>query len=283
MSTLNPEAFKAAYQLGLSREELARHFGVQAKTISKWRKQCDLPAWRPTIDRDTFKAMHDRGMHRDELAKHYGITPMAVTRIRNQLGLPHDPSRRKPPIPKRIDRDEVKRLVKQNLTLREIADRLNCNEGSISRIKSQLGISHAYRGRPMTEQRLHAIWQMLYDGWSHEEIHRTEGANVETIRRHFPGTAWTFKQAGEHQAALRILNPHHFNAHPKHYDRAKIRAGSMTTQTLPYGATTQPRSATPEAVPSDRGGRAGRSREQVPGGVIGHPKYFEARTNAYSA
>lgn len=221
MSTLNPEAFKAAYHQGLSREELARHFGVKAKTISKWRKQCDLPAWRPPVDRDAFKTVHDTGLHRDDLAKHFGITPMAVTRIRMQLGLPLDKSRAVPPTPKKIDRDEVKRLVKHGLTIREIADRLNCNEGSISRIKAQLGITHEYLGRPMTEERLHTIWQMLYDGWSHEEIHRTEGANVETIRRHFPNTAWTHKQSGEHQAALRILNPHHFNARPKHYDRSK--------------------------------------------------------------
>lgn len=47
----------------------------------------------------------------------------------------------------------------------------------------------------------------------------------------------------------------------------------MTTQTLPYGATKHPRSTTPEADPNDRGGSRGRSREQAPGGVIGHPRF----------
>lgn len=47
----------------------------------------------------------------------------------------------------------------------------------------------------------------------------------------------------------------------------------MSPQTLPYGATTQPGSTTPEASRSDKGGRAGRSREQTPSGVIGHPRF----------
>lgn len=48
----------------------------------------------------------------------------------------------------------------------------------------------------------------------------------------------------------------------------------MTTQTLPYGATTHPGSTTTEAGPDDRGGSRARTAEQVPGGVIGHPRYF---------
>lgn len=168
-----------------------------------------------SISPEAFKAAHHQGMHRDELAAHFRIAPSTVTRIRRRLGLPLDPNAKK------INRDQVRRLVEEGHTSRHIAEQLGCNENTISRIRTELGIAHQHRGRPMTEERLHAIWQMLFDGWSHEEIHRTEGADVETIRKYFPGTAWTHQQAGEHQAALRILNPHHFNARPKHYDRDK--------------------------------------------------------------
>lgn len=121
----------------------------------------------------------------------------------------------------KIDRDQVKTLITQGHTSRQIAERLGCHEDTIRRIRSEIGLSHPYRGRPMSDTRLHNIWQMLFDGWSHAEIHRTEGADVETLRKYFPGTAWTHREAGEHQAALRILNPRHFNHHPKTYDRAK--------------------------------------------------------------
>lgn len=126
----------------------------------------------------------------------------------------------------KVDRDQVRTLIAQGQPSQLIAERLGCHPDTIRRIRVELGLSHPYRGRPMTEARLHAIWQMLYDGWSHKEIHDTEGADVETIRRYFPGTAWTKQQASEHQAALRLLNPRHFNHHPKAYDRAKYEAAA---------------------------------------------------------
>ena len=105
----------------------------------------------------------------------------------------------------KVDRDHVRRMITQGETTRVIAEQLGCHPDTIRRIRVELGLSHPYRGRPMTEERLHAIWQMLYDGWSHKEIHATEGADVETIRRYFPGTAWTHHEAGEHRAVLRSI------------------------------------------------------------------------------
>lgn len=174
---------------------------------------------QPT-DPQAFTAAHQQGMTRNELAQHFGITPGTVTRIRKRLGLPHDTSSKK------LDRDRVKALARQGLTNRAIAEKLGCCETTITRIRVELGIAHEYRGKPMTETRLHAIWQMLFEGWSHEEIHRTEGADVDTIRKYFPGTAWTHQQAGEHQAALRLLNPRHFNARPKAWDQAKYASAA---------------------------------------------------------
>ena len=107
---------------------------------------------------------------------------------------------------KKLDRDEVRDLIGQGFTSRQIAERLGCHEDTIRRIRSEIGLSHPYRGRPMTDARMKTIWQMLFDGWSHKEIHRTEGIDVETIRKYFPGTTWTHQQAGEHQALLRRID-----------------------------------------------------------------------------
>jgi len=104
---------------------------------------------------------------------------------------------------RKIDREEVRTLVTQGKTSRQIAEQLGCHEDTIRRIRSEVGLSHPYQGRPMTEARMHNIWQMLFDGWSHKEIHASEGVDVTTLRKYFPGTAWTHQQAGEHQAALR--------------------------------------------------------------------------------
>ena len=109
---------------------------------------------------------------------------------------------------RKIDREEVRTLVTQGQTSRQIAEHLGCHEDTIRRIRSEVGLSHPYQGRPMTEARMHTIWQMLFDGWSHKEIHASEGVDVTTLRKYFPGTAWTHQQAGEHQALLRrVQNP----------------------------------------------------------------------------
>lgn len=174
------------------------------------------------ISRPAFKAAHDEGLNRLQLAARFGISPGAVTAIRNELGLPLDrpyrPASR--PSARKIDRDTVKALIEQGKSNVEIAEHFNCHADSISRIRTELGISHAYLGRPMTETRMLAIWQMLFDGWSHAEIHATEGANVDTIKRYFPGTAWTPEQVSDYARTLRTVN-NHFNRRPRTYNHDK--------------------------------------------------------------
>jgi len=174
------------------------------------------------ISRPAFKAAHDEGLNRLQLAARFGISPGVVTKIRNELGLPLDQPYRPPsrPSARKIDRDTVKALIEQGETNAEIAARFNCHADSVTRIRTELGLTHPKLGRPMTETRLHAIWQMLFDGWSHEEIHRTEGADVTSIRRYFPGTAWTPEQVGEHARILRTVN-NHFNRRPRTYNHDK--------------------------------------------------------------
>lgn len=105
----------------------------------------------------------------------------------------------------KIDRDEVAKLLDLGHTSKKIAERLDCHPDTIRRIRSEIGRSHPYRGRPMTDARALTIWRMLFDGWSHAEIHATEGVDVSTIRHYFPGTAWTHQQAGEYRAVLRSV------------------------------------------------------------------------------
>jgi DNA invertase Pin-like site-specific DNA recombinase len=170
------------------------------------------------IDRDQFAAAHHQGMTRNDLAEHFGISRDAVTRIRQELGLPLDKPARRHKAPT-IDRQRVKALVEDGWPNTEIAKLLDCHVDSISRIRNELGISHHYRGRTMTPERLARIAGMIADGWPHREITRTEGATPETLNKYFPGTAWTPQQTAEHISALRAVS--HFNRRPSSYDRSK--------------------------------------------------------------
>ncbi|MER2134168.1 MAG: helix-turn-helix domain-containing protein [Arthrobacter sp.] len=95
------------------------------------------------------------------------------------------------PARKKVDRTEFARLHEQGLTQTQLAAHFGVNPATIWRTTKTLGLNTAPR---MTPERRARIQQMLNDGWSWKEIERTEGANWDTMRRHFPGTQWTRQQ-----------------------------------------------------------------------------------------
>lgn len=214
---------------------------------------------RPRIDRQELTDLVNAGWSSQQIADSIGVDVSTIQRHRKRHGLNTAGGAER-----KADRDTVKALVEQGLKSREIAQRLGIHEHSVSRIRAELGIAHEYRGKPMTPERLHTIEQMIEDGWSHEEIHRTEGADVTTLRKYFPGTAWTRDQISEHTRALRQLTPTHFNARPNKH-RAEYRA-----QTHPYGATKHPGSTTTEATTRQHGKNGAQGGQNVRGGVNGY-------------
>jgi IS30 family transposase len=109
------------------------------------------------------------------------------------------------PAPRKVDRDTLAALVSQGLTTPQIAERLNVNPATIARHRAALGITTALPR--MTPERRATIEQMLDDEMPFAEIHRTEGAHPDTLRRHFPGRAWTVQQRAAHLSALRTGRP----------------------------------------------------------------------------
>jgi IS30 family transposase len=110
----------------------------------------------------------------------------------------------------KVDRDRLAALTADGWTVDQLAEHFSVHPSTISRLRTQLGISQ----KPvMTDDRKQTIAGMIADGWSRAEISRTEGADRETIERYFPGSAWTEKQRAAHLSTLRMENPY-FNKHP---------------------------------------------------------------------
>lgn len=102
----------------------------------------------------------------------------------------------------KIDRAELTRLTADGWSVAQLAEHFGAHPTSISRLRTQLGIST----KPaMTPERRARIQTMFDDGWPAKEIHRTEGADMETLRRHFPGQAWTPRQAQQHTSSIRPI------------------------------------------------------------------------------
>lgn len=113
----------------------------------------------------------------------------------------------------KIERAELTRLTADGWTVAQLAEHFGAHPTSISRLRGSLGIST----KPtMTPERRARIEAMLADEWSFAEISRTEGADQATLRKHFPGRAWTEHQRAAHLSTLR--RAHDWNG--KHHKEA---------------------------------------------------------------
>lgn len=175
-----------------------------------------MPATKaPKIDRQEFKALFESGYTAKELAELYGAHVDSIHKIRKELGL--EPRGRTT----RVDADKVLELHHKGWTTSQMARHFGVHPDSVSRIKVKLGIGQKHK---MTPERLASLTAMVDDGWSFKEINRTEGADMETLRKYFPGKSWTREQCTEYARLRRMENPaSHFNRRPARYDESKYR------------------------------------------------------------
>lgn len=98
--------------------------------------------------------------------------------------------------PKITDLDEFARLYRGGEPVAKLAERYGCNEATVLRTRDRLGLG--LRRPPLDDERRAKIEAALADGWSHAEIARTVGVDVETLARHYPGTQWRKEQVVRH-------------------------------------------------------------------------------------
>lgn len=59
--------------------------------------------------------------------------------------------------------------------------------------------------RPPSPERLAHAARLLEDGASQTEVQRTIGIHRATLRKYFPGKAWTYRQAGAFRQLTRKM------------------------------------------------------------------------------
>lgn len=111
----------------------------------------------------------------------------------------------------KVDREEFARLAADGMTNKGLRDHFQISEATVTRLRKLTETATAPRLTPERKARIDA---MIADGWSFKEIRRTEGADMSTLRRHYPGHQWTKEQAREYQRALRMEQPRYFNFRP---------------------------------------------------------------------
>jgi IS30 family transposase len=117
-----------------------------------------------------------------------------------------------PHIAERIQQRQqrVHELTHLGMTSIEIAAILNTTQRTVVRDRRATGCAQQ-PAQPLTPSEIRQAQQLLDDGCSILEVSRTIRRAPITIRRHFPGRAWTREQISEHQSTIRRYT---FDPHP---------------------------------------------------------------------
>lgn len=107
-----------------------------------------------------------------------------------------------------VNHDSIAELHRLGYSASQIATRLGCSTKTVERWRSSRGLTKLPENasRRVSPERLEAARSMLADGASHKDICLTLHMNRGTLRRHFPGTAWTPSQSGQLAQMVRKLN-----------------------------------------------------------------------------
>ena len=96
----------------------------------------------------------------------------------------------KNPSVRRIDRDEVMRLL-EDLDASVVARRLGCSTRQVQRIRYEETGVKRHVARPFTEEEDKFTLALLEDRTGYWEASRTTGRDVKTLMRRFPGYSLT--------------------------------------------------------------------------------------------
>lgn len=115
-----------------------------------------------------------------------------------------------------VDQERILELHRRGLSARMIAFEVGCATRTITRFRARHGLTvpqPANAARPACPERLERARVMLEDGASHLEVRETLGLHSATIRRHFPGTAWSRDQVNDARKMAQA-----FKALPSHLE-----------------------------------------------------------------
>ncbi|QGH77876.1 helix-turn-helix DNA-binding domain protein [Mycobacterium phage Kenuha5] len=108
----------------------------------------------------------------------------------------------------RLTNEQVKMILsmtRDGFSARHIAEVVGCSPRTVTRVRAAADarVMNPDRFTPLTADQLEFAEYLVEDGASYQEVARTLGVSRTTIERHFPGRAWTKRQAAEFTALLK--------------------------------------------------------------------------------
>ncbi len=102
---------------------------------------------------------------------------------------------------------DILKLAGENLTNPEVADRLQCSEDYVQRVRKKFGRVNP-QGRPRAWDAVHleVAEELLDDGASYRDVSETTGIPKTTLRGIFPGQGFTKEDTARLAAPLAKLS-----------------------------------------------------------------------------
>lgn len=105
---------------------------------------------------------------------------------------------------RRIRREDVARLYAAGKLDAEIAAELGVDRSTVARHRDALGLPSRSSARVIPAEEVAELERLVDERVPFAEISRSTGVHPETLRKLFPGRAWTPEERAEYQAALRL-------------------------------------------------------------------------------
>jgi DNA-binding CsgD family transcriptional regulator len=190
---------------GATTREVADHFSASLDRVNRIRRQegIEMPG-RQTVDDEELIALVAEGKTPKAIAEHFGVKRDTIIDHMRRAGVP---STNQGGQPRRVDRDEVRRLFEAGTSNRQVASIMNISRKTAERIKAELGLVKRAEFVPIPQETQDRAREMLEDGASYREVQRTLGLGDRWLRSHFPGMGFKSPtEAAQYRKMLQQLD-----------------------------------------------------------------------------
>jgi len=196
----DPDVIVAYALQGWATGRIAEVLGCSKCTVRRVRRANGCQVSPPSrYDATAIVAYTAQGWTTKQIAEALGCNRSWVRKVRRVNGCRTDIELHHT---RKYDWGRVVELTKQGLTVEAIADKLSMSRRHVTYIRNRTHTTTRPAMSPLSDEQVERARQMLDDGASYAEIHRTLG---HAFNDRIPGRGWTREQTIEYVRATRRL------------------------------------------------------------------------------
>lgn len=98
--------------------------------------------------------------------------------------------------------ERIARMTQQGMSAKQIGIELRITARTVVRVRRAQGVALP-APKPLTAEEIRRANELLDDGYSLNEVARTIGRCIDSVRHHFPGRGWSRRECSEYASLVR--------------------------------------------------------------------------------